>query len=79
MWHAWVRRGKCTRFWCEGPKESDLSEDRGVDGRIRMDLMEIGREGGMDSVGSGQEPVADLVNAVISRRVLAPRISFVLL
>jgi hypothetical protein len=26
MWHAWERRGKCTRYWCESPKERDLSE-----------------------------------------------------
>jgi hypothetical protein len=41
MWHAWERRGKCTRFWWEGPKERDRLEDRAVDGII-MDLREIG-------------------------------------
>jgi hypothetical protein len=41
MWHAWERREKCTRFWWESPKETDHSEDRGVDG-IWMDLRETG-------------------------------------
>jgi hypothetical protein len=41
MWHAWERRGKCTRFWWESPKERDHSADRRVDG-IRMDLRDIG-------------------------------------
>jgi hypothetical protein len=43
MWHAWERRGKCTRFWWESPKERQHSEDRGVDGRmgIRMDLKRL--------------------------------------
>jgi hypothetical protein len=34
MWHAWERRGKCTGFWWESPKERDHSENRGVDGRM---------------------------------------------
>jgi hypothetical protein len=42
MWHARERTEKCTRFWWERPKERDLLEDRGVDGR--MDLREIGWE-----------------------------------
>jgi hypothetical protein len=29
---TWDRREKCTRFWCETPKERDHLEDRG-DGR----------------------------------------------
>jgi hypothetical protein len=33
MWHAWERREKCTRFWCESPKEGDHSEDQGIDWR----------------------------------------------
>jgi hypothetical protein len=45
MWHAWERREKCTRFWWESPKESDLSEDRQREGwevGIRTDLKDIG-------------------------------------
>jgi hypothetical protein len=34
MWHAWERRGKCTRFWWESPKERDYLEDKGVKGRM---------------------------------------------
>jgi hypothetical protein len=34
MWNAWERRGKCTRFWWESPKEIDHLEDQGVGGRI---------------------------------------------
>jgi hypothetical protein len=34
MWHAWQRRGKCTRFWRESPKDRDHWEDQGVDGRM---------------------------------------------
>jgi hypothetical protein len=37
MCHAWERREKCTMLWWESPKESDNSEDRGVDG-IRMEI-----------------------------------------
>jgi hypothetical protein len=42
MWHAWERRENCTRFWWESQKERDHSEYQGVDGRIRMDLRQIG-------------------------------------
>jgi hypothetical protein len=28
------KRGKCTAFWWESPKERDYSEDRGVDERM---------------------------------------------
>jgi hypothetical protein len=54
MWHAWERRGKCTRFWWGSQKEIDHLEDQGVDGRmgVIMDLTEIGRECRVDSVGS---------------------------
>jgi hypothetical protein len=34
MWHAWERREKCTRFWCESPKERDHLEDQGVGDKI---------------------------------------------
>jgi hypothetical protein len=34
MWHAWERTEKCTRFWCENPKERDHLEDQGVGGKM---------------------------------------------
>jgi hypothetical protein len=34
MWHAWERREKCTRVWCESPKERDHFEDQGVGGKM---------------------------------------------
>jgi hypothetical protein len=50
----------CKRFWWKNPKERGHSEDRGVDGRRgnRMDLRKTGWGCGLDSVGSGQKPVA---------------------
>jgi hypothetical protein len=53
MWHAWERREKCTRFWCESPKERDHLEDQGVGG-IRMDLRETGL-GGVDWIRLAQD------------------------
>jgi hypothetical protein len=36
MWHAWE---KIEKFWWESPKESDHSEDQGIDrDQIRIDL-----------------------------------------
>jgi hypothetical protein len=57
MWHAWERREKCTRFWWESPREKDHLEDQGVGGEdgIRMDIMEIGWEGGTDWVRLAQD------------------------
>jgi hypothetical protein len=51
----WERRGNCTRFWWESPKEKPLGRPRRrwEDG-VRMDL----RECGLDSTGSGQRPVS---------------------
>jgi hypothetical protein len=46
MWNVWERRQKCTSFWWESPKETDYSEDRGIDeDGIRMDLTETGWRG----------------------------------
>jgi hypothetical protein len=42
MWHAWERRGMCTEFWWEGPKERDHLEDQGVDERMGSELI-LGR------------------------------------
>jgi hypothetical protein len=50
MWHAWERREKCTRFWCESLKERDQLEDQGVGGKMAWGC-------GLDSTGSGQGPV----------------------
>jgi hypothetical protein len=47
---------KCTRFWCENPKERDRSEDRGVDGKMGLEwILGWGMAGvcGLESVGSG--------------------------
>jgi hypothetical protein len=33
-----IRRGKCTTFWWESPKERDYLEDQGVDGRMGLEL-----------------------------------------
>jgi hypothetical protein len=34
MWHAWERRGMCTRFGWESQKERDHLDDQGLDGRM---------------------------------------------
>jgi hypothetical protein len=34
MWHAWERRAKCSRFWCESPKKRDHFEDQGIGGKM---------------------------------------------
>jgi hypothetical protein len=56
---------KSTGFSWESPREGDHSEDRGLDGRMGSEWIlgimagEVGGGGGgMDSVGSGHEPVA---------------------
>jgi hypothetical protein len=60
MWHAWERREKCTRFWCEIPKERDHLKDQGVGGKMGSErilgILDWGC--GLDSTGSGQGPVA---------------------
>jgi hypothetical protein len=43
MWHAWERRGKCTRFWWETPigkRQLVRPRHRWEDG-MRVDLREI--------------------------------------
>jgi hypothetical protein len=62
MWHAWERREKCKRIWCEIPKERDHLEDQGVGGKMGSEWI-LGRLAwgggcGLDSTGSGQGPVA---------------------
>jgi hypothetical protein len=42
MWHAWEREETCTGFWWESPKEGDLPEDRGEDGRMGIEWI-LGR------------------------------------
>jgi hypothetical protein len=45
MWHAWERRGKCTRFWWVGKLEGNRPlgrPRRRWEDEIGMDLREIG-------------------------------------
>jgi hypothetical protein len=46
MWHTWGSGEVFTGFWLGGPKVRDHWEDLGVDGRITLDLRELG-------IGSG--------------------------
>jgi hypothetical protein len=41
MWHAWERKGNCTRFWWESQKEREHLEDQILDG-IGVHIREIG-------------------------------------
>jgi len=46
---------KCTRFWWEGPKERDHSEDRGIDGRMGSEWI-LGRlAGGVEWIQLAQD------------------------
>jgi hypothetical protein len=45
MWHAWVSRKNCTRFWWGSPKERGHSEDQGVGGRTGSEWI-LGRQAG---------------------------------
>jgi hypothetical protein len=76
MWHAWERRGECTRFWFlepEGKRPLERPRHRWDDG-IRMDLREIGL-GGVDWIRLTQNRDwwRAVVSAVMNLRVLAPR------
>jgi hypothetical protein len=42
MWYAWERREQSTEFWWERPKETDLSKDRSVSGRMGSECI-LGR------------------------------------
>jgi hypothetical protein len=46
MWHEWEGREKGARFWWLGPWERDISEDRGVDGRVGSEWI-LGRLAGV--------------------------------
>jgi hypothetical protein len=76
MWHACDRRGMCTGFWWEIPKERDHSEDRDVDGRMGSEcyLRKIGWES-VDWIQLAQDRDRwrALVNTVMNLRVLVPR------
>jgi hypothetical protein len=51
MWHAWERRGMCTRFWWESQKERAQLEDQGVDERRGSEWI-LGRLAGGVQSGS---------------------------
>jgi hypothetical protein len=76
MWNAWERTEKCTRFWCESPKERDHSEDQGVGGRMVSEWI-LGRlaGGSVDCIRLAQDRdrLRPVVKAVKNLRVLAPR------
>jgi hypothetical protein len=72
MWHAWERREKCTRFWRGSPKESDLSEDIGRDGRLGSELI-LRRLAVRLLRGFNWLSIGAVVNAVMNLPVLAPR------
>jgi hypothetical protein len=57
MWHAWEKRGKCTRFWWEGKRPLGRPRHRREDG-IRMDLREWLGGRVVDPVDTGCGPVA---------------------
>jgi hypothetical protein len=80
MWHAWERGERCTGFWWESPKEKDLLEDQGVDGRTGSKWT-LGRLAGGGGGGwvewihlaeDGKRWRA-VVNEVMNLWVLAPR------
>jgi hypothetical protein len=64
------------RFWWESPKERDLSEDQGVDGRILSECFLRGFvEGGVEwiQLTQNRDRWLALVNTAMNLRVLAPR------
>jgi hypothetical protein len=74
MWHAWERRGKCTRIWWESPNEIEHSEDQGVGGKWdQTESYEDWFGGcGLDYTSSGQGPVAGFLSVVMNLWFLAP-------
>jgi hypothetical protein len=74
MWHAWERRGKCTRFWWESPKERDHLEDQGVGGKMGSEWIlgiGLGVLIGFDWLRTDRWRA--VVSAVMNLRVLALR------
>jgi hypothetical protein len=71
MWHAWERIENCTSLWWESPKERDVLEDRGVDGRMGSEWI-LGRFSGRMLAQDWGKWRTD-VNSVMNLRVLAPR------
>jgi hypothetical protein len=73
MWHAWERRGKCTRFEWESQKERGQLEEQVVDGII-IYLEETGwRSVEWIQLVQDRERWQALVNTVMNLRILAPR------
>jgi hypothetical protein len=76
MCHAWKRRETCTGFWWEiqGKNPLEIPRRRWENG-MKMDLREIGWEGGVEWIHLAQDRDRwrAVVNAVMNPRVLAPR------
>jgi hypothetical protein len=70
------RRGKCTEFWWESPKENNHSENGDVDGMIRSEWI-LGRLAGEGvewiQLAQDRGRWRTLVNMVMNVRVLVPR------
>jgi hypothetical protein len=47
MWHAWERKEKYTRFWCENPREMDHLEDQGVGGKMEPEWILLRLDSGV--------------------------------
>jgi hypothetical protein len=68
---------KCARSWSGSPKETDHSEDRGVDGKMGLDWV-LGKSAGGGGVewihlAQDRDQWRAVVNMVMKLRVLAPR------
>jgi hypothetical protein len=72
MWHAWERRGNCTRFCWESLKERDHFEDPGVDGKMGPEFILGSFSGGVGWIQPAKDKARwqALVNAVMNLRVL---------
>jgi hypothetical protein len=77
MWHAWERRGMCTRSWWKAiRRETTCKTRRRWGDGIRMDLRETGsRSVDWIRLPQNRDWWRAVVNTVMNLRVLAPRSS----